>query len=633
MRRMYEAALAGEERFRLMSSAASDALWDWDLVSDRLWWSDSLGTLFGYAPDAVAPTIDSWIAMIHPDDRDRTVESVTAAITRGQGSWRGEYRLIDFHGQTLWVADRGDIIRDVDGTPVRMVGGMRDVTAAKEAEQAALERAALLERTSECIVVRDLDQRIVYVNPAAEALYGATTAELAGRSPVDVLSLDAQLYAAASEALRRDGVWTGDLDAGGPQGRIIDCHWSLVRDDRGTPRSVLAIEADATARRRAQRHVLRAQRLESLGALAGGIAHDLNNMLTPIVMGLQLLQLENLEPSQRELLDTMADSARRAGDLAHQVLDFARGTEPSGANDACRVNDVLDELRRILRETFPVSITCTVDDTPGPVHVPVNHTQMLQVLLNLCVNARDAMPDGGAIAITARACRAADAGGPPPVAQPPDPQVVITVADDGIGMSPEVIEHLWEPFFTTKAPGVGTGLGLPTSAAIVQNAGGRIDVDTQEGRGSTFTVILPLAAEVGDGEGGARAERPVDRGANEVILIVDDEQAVRAVAERALRGAGYDVVAAADGEAALTVVRARSELAVLITDLMMPNMSGDELVNQLQTVRPDLPVLVTSGLHPQPHAPTTAYPYLSKPYTTDELLEAVRTLLRQRLSH
>lgn len=388
-----------------------------------------------------------------------------------------------------------------------------------------------------------------------------------------------------------------------------------------------AVPTEAEAQRAAQ--ILRAQRMESVGTLAGGIAHDLNNTLAPILMSVELLK-EECPPGMRDLVQTIEESATRSADLIRQVLTFARGA--SGDRVQVTLTHLVKDIQKIGRETFPRNISFDVRPAKDLWAVSGDPTQLHQVLMNLAVNARDAMPTGGTIGVVLENTMIDDtyAGMHPDVQ--PGPFVKVSVADTGTGIPAGVRERIFEPFFTTKELGKGTGLGLSTAMTIVRSHGGFMTFDTEPGRGTTFTLCLPALttaehAVVPDPE----AAGALPRGDGELILVVDDEASIRQVVQSTLERFGYRVLVASHGaEALATFVQHHHEVAAVLTDMMMPMMDGPALIVALRAVKPDVRVIGSSGLASGVTSSTrlpAANAFIPKPYAADAILRTLRDVL------
>jgi PAS domain S-box-containing protein len=503
----------------------------------------------------------------------------------------------------------------------------------KRGEERIREQAALLESANEAILVEDLTGRITYWNHGAEQLYGCSSEGALGRT-LDTLLHPGPLGALheARRRMREQGDWTGVLEQRTRDGRevVVQSHWTLVRDEYGQPRSALIINTDVTEARRLEAEFLRAQRMESIGALAGGIAHDLNNVLSPIVMAVDLLRRRIADPAGQRILNALDTSARRGVDLVQQVLTFARGGQRERA--VVQPGHLLREMEKIVRETFPKSIQVGVDVQAGLWSVMAEATPLHQVLMNLCVNARDAMAEGGVLSLTAENVSLDEAASRRRPGARPGAYVVLTVSDTGAGIPSEIRERIFDPFFTTKGVGRGTGLGLSTALSIVKNHGGFIDVHSEPGRGTTFQVHLP-GLQGDPGLASAAEEEPLPAGAGELILVVDDEASLREIAREILETHGYTVLQAGDGHEALeSFARARAKVDLVLMDLSMPNLGGREAIRALRDAEPALPIVAASGLssgRPEVEA-MGVDAFLAKPYTARKLLGVLSDVLRRR---
>lgn len=495
------------------------------------------------------------------------------------------------------------------------------------------EKASLLNKAQDAILVRDMEHRITYWNKSAERLYGWTAEEAMGRSAETLLKTDPKAFEQAFQEVSRTGEWTGELNKIAKDGStlIVEAHWTLVRDGMGQPVSVLDINTDISARKKAELQMFRAQRMESIGTLAGGVAHDLNNVLAPILMSLELLRMHCPDPESEDLLHTLLLSAQRGADLVKQLLSFSRGIE--GERVVVNVAHILRDLNRVIREVFPKNIEIRpLLDGEGWTVVG-DATQLHQVFLNLFVNARDAMPGGGRLSVTMENVVLDEMYAGTNAEAKPGAYLRVTVADTGIGMPPKILDRIFEPFFTTKQLGTGTGLGLSTTSAIVKSHGGFINVYSEPGKGTTFHVHLPASTASVAKESGKIGRPALPKGNDELILIVDDEASIRTVAQLTLERFGYRVLLASQGAEALAIYAVhQNQIAVVLTDMAMPVMDGPSMILALKALDPRIRIIGSSGLTTHDTPGTTASMvvdhFLPKPYTAETMLIAIAAVLK-----
>jgi two-component system cell cycle sensor histidine kinase/response regulator CckA len=501
-------------------------------------------------------------------------------------------------------------------------------------QMAAHEKASLLELSRDAILVCGLDHRVTYWNKSAERLYGWTAAEAIGRLMTDLKDQNTEIFQQAREKVIQTGEWDGELQQVGKDGRklVIEGRWTLLRDAAGQPRSILVINTDITERKKVEEQLLRAQRMESLGTLAGGIAHDLNNALTPIMMSIELLKLHETDAMRMGVLATIENSARRGADMVRQVLSFSRGVE--GQRLEVQAGHLLKGIEKIANETFLKNIRVSSDIPTDLWVVQGDPTQIHQMLLNLCVNARDAMPNGGTLKLNAsnhlmdEQCATMIAGAKPGA------YLLIELDDTGTGMPPDVIDRIFEPFFTTKELGKGTGLGLSSALAIIKSHQGFIRVSSETDKGSKFQVYLPAQMTAGTAIP-PPAPAQMSRGNGEMVLLIDDEDAVRHITGQTLESFGYRVLPAADGvEASTLYASRRDEIAVVLTDMMMPMMDGPATIQVLMRMNPQVRIIAASGLSVKDMVAKATNAgvrhFIPKPYTAETLLSVLHTVLHMQ---
>ncbi len=502
----------------------------------------------------------------------------------------------------------------------------------KRSEETIRQQAALLDITSDAIFVQALDNQILSWNKGAERLYGWSAVEALGMSGDELLVQDSSPQLQELQKIVTDrGLWQGELHQVTKDDKeiLVESHWTLMRDQQGQPKSILIVNTDITQKKQLERQFLHAQRLESLGTLAGSIAHDLNNMLTPILAVAQLLQLKlpNTDEPTHRLLKMQETNAKRGAALVKQMLSFARRTE--GKRTVLQIKHLLLEIKQIASQTFPKSIEFYTDIEPELWPMRADATQLHQVVMNLCVNARDAMPDGGTLSICAENFLIDENYTQMNLDARVGPYVAITISDTGAGIPPELLERIFEPFFTTKEVGKGTGLGLSTVNGIVKNHGGFINVYSEVGLGTQFKIYLPAVQ-------GTETQQAEDLelalGNGELILVVDDEPAIREITKTSLETYNYKVITASDGLDAIALyAQHKDEISVVLMDMMMPSMDGLNSIHVLKKFNPLVKIIAVSGLSSSDKVSvamgTGIKAFLSKPYTAQQLLETLHSVL------
>lgn len=501
----------------------------------------------------------------------------------------------------------------------------------QQADARIREQASLLDKARDAILVRGLDHRITYWNKSAERMYGWTADEVLGRSVVDLLYREQTGFHHAHAQTLKYGEWIGELNQIDKTGRelTVEGRWNLVCDDKGRPQSVLAINTDISEYRKLEQQFIRAQRLESIGTLAGGIAHDLNNILAPISMAVELLKMHGQDERCLELLETISTSSKRGANMVGKVLSFARGME--GCKVLFQPRRILSEVETILRDTFPRNVHLEFVVNPELWTIEGDPTQIHQVLLNLCVNARDAISGAGTITITAENAEIDPSFASVHLEADSGPHVCIEVSDNGEGIPPEILDRIYDPFFTTKAVGKGTGLGLPTTLAIVKAHGGFIGVTSKPGEGTKMRVYFPAKPESAE-VAGPLVQENLPSGNGELVLLVDDEEPILRIASETLNAFGYRTLTAADGAEGLEFFsRAHQRIDLVLTDIMMPVMDGIEMIQSIRKIDKEIPVIASGGIaNPFESGSPNAWmiqSFLPKPYSAGALLKIVDEVL------
>jgi hypothetical protein len=425
----------------------------------------------------------------------------------------------------------------------------------------------------------------------------------------------------------KNGSWEGELYQTTKYDKeiIVESRWTLVPFEKSS-QSILVVNTDITQKKQLEAQFLRAQRLESIGTLASGIAHDLNNVLAPILMTAQLLETQLHDARSKRLLPILVTNAKRGANLVKQVLSFTRGVE--GDRTILQLKHLILEIRQVIKETFPKSIEVDCETSRNLWTVSGDATQLHQVLMNLCVNARDAMPNGGTLTISAENFLVDEHYAKMHLDAKIGSYIVVIVADTGIGITHEVLDRIFEPFFTTKELGKGTGLGLSTVLGIVKSHGGFINVYSEVGRGSKFQVYLPAQETAETPE---EKEQELPHGSGELVLIIDDEPSIREITKTSLEAYNYKAITASDGiEAIALYAEYRDKISIVLTDMLMPSMDGITTIRTLHKINPNVKIIAISGLATSDKM-NAAYDlgikaFLSKPYTAKQLLETINTV-------
>ena len=492
--------------------------------------------------------------------------------------------------------------------------------------QAEIERDRLFNLSLDLLSVANFDGWFEQVNPAWTDCLGWTAEELTSRPSIEFVHPDFR-----EETLqRREAITQGQplrhfdnryLHKDGSSRWLSWNVYPLLET-----RKVFAVARDITERKRLEQQVLRAQRVEGIGTLAGGIAHDLNNVLAPILMSIDLLRLDLDQADRLDILNTVETSVRRGAEMVRHVLSFARGID--GERVAVMARHLFPDVLKVVGDTFPSDVVVKTSLAADLWSFDGDPMQVQQVLLALCENARDAMSAGGTLTLAAENTVLDERGSAPNAGAQAGPYVVLTVADTGTGMSAETLARIFDPFFTTRAMGKGAGMGLSTALAIVRGHAGFIDVESEPGKGSRFRVHLP-ATPAGTDDIGAHT---LPRGRGELVLVVDDDAPVRELAGRTLEAFGYRVVPASDGAQATAIYAERQdEIALVLTDMRMPVMDGAATIGALRALDPDVRIIAASGFGLGPGGSellqTGAAQFLAKPYSAEALLKAVRDVL------
>lgn len=638
LRRSRAALVESEERYRLISSVATDYTFSSMVGPDGQlalqWVAGAFEKITGYSYEEYVAR-GGWPAMVHPDDVAQDARDM--AVLRSNQNLRTELRTISKNGQIVWVEVFAHPVWDEKQNRLAGIyGAVRNITRRKQAE--AETRAtydtlnAFVDSVPAFGAFVDTEERYQFVNRFHENWFHESRRQFIGRrlaevhrpgtyavmQPYSQQALAGHLVRYEHEMTGRDG-----------KSYCFDVQYIPRRASDGSVMGYFSLVFDITERVLRDRQLLRTQRLESVGRLASGIAHDLNNILSPILMAPDLLRDAVRDPSGRELLDLIQSCALRGAAVLRQLLTFGRGEQ-----EECRplgLGPLIKEMVKIIEETFPKNLAIRSRISPDLPAIHGSITHLHQVLMNLCINARDAMPDGGQLSLTAAVEDVDAAMAERFSASATGPHVVLGVEDSGSGIAPEILDKIFDPFFTTKPVGKGTGLGLSTVLGIVRSHRGFIRVDSQPGRGTQFRIYLPACAEENP------EERPtpsaaLPKGQGECILLVDDEETARQITRQMLERNGYRVIEAPNGKEALAIWESDpARIQLVIADLMMPVMDGLTLIRHLRRKNPDVKTIaITGGLsHAEMEQAMEAESaaFMLKPFDAKLLMETIRRAL------
>lgn len=607
----------------------------------RLLEINETGLIMLEATDRAAVIGQSIWDCIHTDDQAALRKHFENTLKGQQGSI--DFRLSSYQGNERWLNLRSAVRKSIRPHKHVIVALLRDITderllqLEREAAQTALRESenrfeVAFHSSPVALVLATFDRRYVEANEAFCKLVGFSREEVIGHN-VEELNL---ISPEEREELARDVIAAG--------GVMRNIEYRLTVKDRSIRNVLYSVETvtlhgvphhlatfiDITERKTLEAQFLRAQRMESIGTLASGIAHDMNNLLSPIIMGVDLIK--QIEPSERlrPILKSIEDSSKRGTHLVQQVLSFARGVE--GAQVPLQLNGIVREVASIIQKTFPKNIR--FEHLSGEKLQPIvgDPTQLNQVLLNLCVNARDAMEQGGRLTVRTRNWLVDESFKLQHGAQKVGPHVELSVRDEGIGMDKKTVERAFEPFYTTKERGKGTGLGLSSVAGIVRSHGGFITVESSLGSGSTFSVYLPAKAVAETQSEVPSKPTALPRGQGETILVVDDEAAILSITRQMLESYGYRILTATEGGEALRIFNAQAAtIHLVLTDLMMPGMDGYALIRSLREAGQQVPIIAASGLTSEDRKSRSieagADHFLAKPFAVDQMLQLIRQAL------
>ena len=632
LRHTEDALRQNQERFRQIAENVADLILMFDesgrCVYHNPAYTAAVGRPFNGEPEDV-------VADVHPEDRETLRSSLRETLRTGANN-RVDFRLRRADKSIRHLEAQNSVVRNSSGAINQVLVVARDVTERRAAQERIARQAELLDRAQDAILMRDMDDRITYWNRSAARIYGWSPDEAIGRETTALWNEDPAQVEEARHATLFYGEWMGEMRQRSRQGTelVMQSRWSLVQDKAGQPAGFLIINTDIAEKKRLEAQFLSVQRAESIGLLAGGVAHDINNVLVPILSATEMLEPMISDPDGRQFIAAVRSSAQHGAALVRQLLAFARGAV--GQSTEIALPPLLEDFAGFVRQMFPRSISLTLNLAEDLWPIRGDAVQLKQVLINLCLNSRDAMPEGGQIEVSAKNHTVDEIEASALHEIKAGPYIEISVRDTGTGMPPSVTERIFDPFFTTKGLGKGTGLGLAAVRGIVKGHEGTIRVESQPGVGTCFRILLPATPRAVTPPASAK---PVaaSRGQGQGILLVDDEDSVRDILSSLLVAGGYRVFKASSAKQAFAAFREHaSEISLVLTDVMMNDGDGFSIVSELRKQSPHLPILVMSGMagsgHYDEKARQCGVPLLAKPITRAALIQAVQNALAQPVS-
>lgn len=636
--RLLVQARQSEERYRSLFEHAIEGIFQTTPDGRYITANPALAAMFGYeSPDALMASVRDVTRQLYVDAARR--DAFLRAMAE-QGEVR-DFQFEAYHrdGGILWISENARAVRDAHGGILFFEGTAQDITARKRSEEARraseARYQALAENLAQSVFLKDCQGRFIAVNGPFCRGIGRAEVDILGRTDFDLFPRHlAEKYRGDDDFVLRTGqrLEQEEETLYGGETRTVRVVKTIARDGEGRAAGVIGSFSDVTEQKRLETQLRQAQKMDAVGQLAGGIAHDFNNLLTAILGNLGMTRSSlPADDANHVLLEAAERAGLRAAELTRQLLGFSR--QALLQLGPVSLTQCVQEAADILRHTFDPRITLEVS-CPGelwPAHVDAN--QILQVLLNLSLNARDAMPRGGRLRMHVENVVVTAEDAREQIEARPGEFLRLTVEDSGQGIEAAVMPRIYEPFFTTKAPGQGTGLGLAMVFGIVRQHQGWIRCHSEVGVGTRFDIYLPRHVP-GDGRRHEpdRPAKPI--GGSETVLLVDDEPLVREVAEKTLKTLGYRVVLAADGREALDLFQQKQrEIDVVILDLTMPVLSGQETFELLRQIDPDVRVLFSSGYSAEQLAElarASGVSFMPKPYRALELARALRSLLDSR---
>ncbi len=631
-----------QQRLAGILRGTNSGTWEWNVQTGETVFNERWAEIIGYTLEELSPvSIETWKKNAHPDDLKVSNELLDKNFSGELDYYECEARMKHKDGSWVWVLDRGRVVSWTnDGKPLMMMGTHQDISSRMQAEDQDRFLGAITANMSDSIVVTDTSFKITYMNKAGQELFGYSIDELRGKTP-DLLNAESngeEIQRDLYETISLGKVYFGESLNRRKDGSSFVCEYKVMPliDENEAVYAYIGIQRDITERKQAEEEkqqlrdqLTQSQKMESVGRLAGGVAHDFNNMLN-VIMGQAEITLDAMATGdpRRKSINEIVKAAERAAEMTKQLLAFSRKqvVEPKVVD----LNDLIENLYKMLVRMISEDIVLKIVAKQGLGHIRIDHSQVEQILLNLAINARDAMPHGGEMIIETTNVTLDEDYCARYANVTSGPYVLLAVSDTGTGMDAETQAKIFEPFFTTKELDKGTGLGLATVYGIVEQNDGHIEVSSELGKGSTFKLYFPHVLEVANSI--VQPEPSVVVGGTETLLVVEDEELLRELATDVLSRIGYEVLAVGNGDDALVLAEEyEGPIQLLLTDIVMPGMNGRELAEQLSSRRPSIKILYTSGYAPSIISNRgvldEGLEFISKPYKIATLTSRIRRLL------
>jgi PAS domain S-box-containing protein len=644
-----EALKKSEERYGLATQAGKVGIWDWNIKTNEFYLDPVIKDFLDYTDEEIPNDLEIWKGYMYPDDQEPVMEAVQACIEGKIPEYTFEHRVIHKNGSTCWIQVHGTVIRDKKGKPLRMMGTYTDITERKKAEEALRESEkkykTLYDSSRDAIMIIAPKKGYLSGNPAAVRMFGCKDeAEFITKGPVDLspkyqpdgtLSTEKakQMMAIVMEKGSHFDEWKHKRVNGEEfYATVLLTKMELYGEEvfQATVRDITDQKNTEIERKKLEEQLFQSQKMESIGRLAGGIAHDFNNILASIMGYAELLKIKfgDTSTSEGHAAEIILKSAERASDLTGQLLGFARGGKYNPV--PLKINDIIEEAIHVSEKIFEKNIKVTFDFEKKINTIEADKNQIDQVLTNIIINAKDAMPNGGELIFKTENVYIDEEYTDKFQEMRPGNYIKIVVTDTGMGMPRSIKDRIFEPFFTTKGAGRGTGLGLATVYGIIKNHNGHITCSSKPGEGTTFTIYLPVSEKEIIMETG---ETTVIKG-EETILLVDDEEQVRRVAKDQLEYLGYKVLIASDGIEAVDIYKKEKEkIDLILLDMVMPDISGKETFQALKHIGPDIKVILISGFSQNGKAAEIlnggAMGFIQKPFKLYDLSKIIAEVLKK----